>query len=68
MDCQPFISLSVLEELVKYENKRTNLISEFIPLESSGEIQGLQLATFLMSVCHVLIVVQDNFFDGNVMR
>lgn len=62
------MSLSVLEDLIKYENKRTNLVSEFIPLESSGEIQGLQLATFLMSVCHVLLVVQDYFFDSNIVR
>lgn len=62
------MSLSVLEDLIKYENKRTNLVSEFIPLESSGEIQGLQLVTFLMSVCHVLILVQDYFLDSNVVR
>lgn len=68
LDCQPFISLSVLEDLIKYENKRTNLVSEFISSESSGEIQSLQLATFLMSVCHVLVLVQDWFFDSNIVR
>ncbi|XP_023014695.2 nonsense-mediated mRNA decay factor SMG9 [Leptinotarsa decemlineata] len=68
LDCQPFASVSVLEELIKSESKRTNLVSEFIPLENSGEIQGLQLTAFLMSVCHVLILVQDWFFDSNVVR
>lgn len=68
LDCQPFMSVSVLDELVQSENKRSNIVSEFIPLENSGEIQGLQLTAFLMSVCHVLIVVQDYFFDSNVVR
>ncbi|XP_019866153.1 nonsense-mediated mRNA decay factor SMG9 isoform X2 [Aethina tumida] len=68
LDCQPFNSVAVLEDLIKHENKRTSLVSEFIPIENSGEIQGLQLAAFLMSVCHVLIVVQDWFFDCNVVR
>ncbi|XP_028131565.1 nonsense-mediated mRNA decay factor SMG9 isoform X2 [Diabrotica virgifera virgifera] len=68
LDCQPISSVSVLEELIKSETKRTNLVSEFIPLENSGEIQGLQLTTFLMSVCHVLILVQDWFLDSNVVR
>ncbi|CAG9860136.1 unnamed protein product [Phyllotreta striolata] len=68
LDCQPFASVSVLEELIKSETKRTSLVSEFIPLENSGEIQGLQLTAFLMSVCHVLLVVQDWFLDSNVLR
>lgn len=68
LDCQPFASVSVVEELIKSETKRTSLVSEFIPLENSGEIQGLQLTTFLMSVCHVLLVVQDWFLDSNVVR
>ncbi|KAJ8932350.1 hypothetical protein NQ314_014717 [Rhamnusium bicolor] len=66
-DCQPFMSVAVLDDLVQSENKRTNLVSEFIPLENSGEIQSLQLTAFLMSVCHVLLVVQDWFFDSNVV-
>ncbi|KAJ8919578.1 hypothetical protein NQ315_002200 [Exocentrus adspersus] len=68
LDCQPFMSISVLDDLIQSESKRTNLVSEFIPLENSGEIQGLQLVTFLMSVCHVLVLVQDWFFDSNIVR
>lgn len=68
LDCQPFLSVAVLDDLVESENKRTNLVSEFIPLENSGEIQGLQYTAFLMSVCHILLVVQDWFFDSNVVR
>lgn len=68
LDCQPFTSVSVLDDLIQSESKRTNLVSEFIPLENSGEIQSLQLTAFLMSVCHVLMVVQDWFFDSNIVR
>ncbi|XP_044255153.1 protein SMG9 [Tribolium madens] len=68
LDCQPFMSVAVLDDLVQSENKRSNIVSEFIPLENSGEIQGLQLTAFLMSICHVLIVVQDYFFDSNIVR
>lgn len=68
LDCQPFLSVAVLDDLIESESKRTNLVSEFIPLENSGEIQGLQYTAFLMSVCHILLVVQDWFFDSNVIR
>ncbi|XP_060530453.1 nonsense-mediated mRNA decay factor SMG9 isoform X2 [Cylas formicarius] len=68
LDCQPFLSLSLLDDLIDGDNKRTNLISEFIPLENSGEIQALQYTAFLMSICHILLVVQDWFFDSNVVR
>lgn len=68
LDCQPFNSISVLDELIQSENKRSNLVSEFLPLENSGEIYGLQLTAFLMSVCHVLLLVQDWFFDSNIVR
>lgn len=68
LDCQPFMSIAVLDELVQSENKRSNIVSEFTNLENSGEIQGLQLTSFLMSICHVLVVVQDYFFDSNIIR
>lgn len=68
LDCQPCLSVAVLDELIESENKRTNLVNDFIPLENSGEIQALQYTAFLMSVCHILLVVQDWFFDSNVVR
>ncbi|XP_030767195.1 protein SMG9 [Sitophilus oryzae] len=68
LDCQPILSVGTLDDLIESENKRTNLVSEFIPLENSGEIQGLQYTSFLMSVCHIIIVLQDWFFDSNVIR
>ncbi|CAG9762574.1 unnamed protein product [Ceutorhynchus assimilis] len=68
LDCQPFIAVSPLYDLINSENKRTNLVNDFIPLENSGEIQGLQYTAFLMSVCHILLLVQDWRFDCNVVR
>ncbi|KAK9879536.1 hypothetical protein WA026_006606 [Henosepilachna vigintioctopunctata] len=68
LDCQPITSMSIMDDLVENENKRSNLLSEFIPSENSGEIQALQITSFLMSVCHILIVVQDWFFDSNICR
>ncbi|ENN78069.1 hypothetical protein YQE_05463, partial [Dendroctonus ponderosae] len=68
LDCQPILSLAVLDRLIENENKRSSLVGDFVPVENSGEIQGLQLTGFLMSVCHVLLVVQDWFFDSNVIR
>ncbi|KAF5282212.1 hypothetical protein FQR65_LT02909 [Abscondita terminalis] len=68
LDCQPFTSVAVLDEFIRSETKVSNMVSEFLPLENSGEIQGLQMTAFLMSICHVLILVQDWFFDSNVVR
>ncbi|KAK4886344.1 hypothetical protein RN001_002615 [Aquatica leii] len=68
LDCQPFTSVAVLDEFIRSEAKVSNMVSEFLPLENSGEIQGLQMTAFLMSICHVLILVQDWFFDNNVLR
>lgn len=53
---------------MKNENKRSSVVSEFLPIENSGEIQSLQLTAFLMSVCHVLIFMQDWFLDSNAIR
>lgn len=68
LDCQPFSSLAIMDDLVENDNKRSNLLSEFIQSENSGEIQSLQMTSFLMSVCHIFIVVQDWFMDSNTCR
>ena len=31
-------------------------------------LQSLQIVTFLLTVCHVIVVVQDWFTDINIMR
>ncbi|XP_039294175.1 protein SMG9 isoform X1 [Nilaparvata lugens] len=35
---------------------------------NSAEVSSLQIAAFLLSVCHIVIVVQDWFFDPNLLR
>ncbi|XP_045472265.1 protein SMG9 [Harmonia axyridis] len=68
LDCQPFSSLAIMDDLVENDNKRSNSVSEIIQSENSGEIQALQITSFLMTVCHIFIVVQDWFFDSNTCR
>lgn len=70
LDCQPFLSPSILDELISSDDnhKRPSVVNDCLPMENNGEIHSLQLTAFLMSVCHVLIFVQDWFFDSNVVR
>lgn len=68
LDCQPFSSVAVLDEFIRSEAKVSSMVNDFLPLENSGEIQGLQMTAFLMSICHVLILTQDWFLDSNVIR
>ncbi|KAK5643551.1 hypothetical protein RI129_007396 [Pyrocoelia pectoralis] len=68
LDCQPFSSVAVLDEFIRSEAKVSSMVNDFLPLENSGEIQGLQMTAFLMSICHVLILAQDWFLDSNVIR
>lgn len=68
LDCQPFNEISLIDDLVENESKRSHLISESMPPENSGEIQSLQLTSFLLTISHVLIVVQDWGIDSNVCR
>lgn len=67
LDTQPMLSASVMDRLVQQENKKFGG-TEFASTENAMEIQSLQLAAFLLSVCHVVILVQDWFFDPNFLR
>lgn len=69
LDSQPFSSEAVLHDFLESDNsKMSNLGSEFMSSDVSCEIQSLQQTAFLMSVCHILILAQDWFFDSNVLR
>lgn len=68
LDCQPIISTAVLDEIVNSDLKRSTIAGEFLPIENCAEIQSLQFATFILSVCHVVLLVQDWFFDSNFVR
>jgi len=67
LDTQPMLSASVMDRLVQQENKKFTG-TDFASTENAMEIQSLQLAAFLLSVCHVVILVQDWFFDPNLVR
>jgi hypothetical protein len=56
IDTQPLFSASCLIELLK---KEPPLPPECVSYEHLHELQCLQLAVFIMSVCHVVLVVQD---------
>nr|CAD7202185.1 unnamed protein product [Timema douglasi] len=71
LDTQPMLSPSVMDRTMQQDGKKFTLTTasgEFTPTENTMEIQSLQIAAFLLSVCHVVILVQDWFFDPNIIR
>lgn len=67
LDSQPILSASNLDDMIQTGSSAT-AAGEIISTENSSEIQSLQLAAILLTVCHVVILVQDWFFDPNVIR
>lgn len=65
LDSQPVLSPSVLEFMIRNEKK---LPPEYTMAENCNEIQCLQQAAFLMTVCHVILVVEDWFTDMSLLR
>ncbi|XP_013388010.1 protein SMG9 [Lingula anatina] len=65
LDCQPLLSASILDHMVHTEKKYP---SEYSTTENCIEMQSLQLMTFMMTVCNVVLVVQDWFTDANLLR
>lgn len=72
LDTQPVMSLSVLDELVQNDRERRHGTGGGAPDLASGlplhHIQSLQLCAWLMSVCHVLLVLHDQAPDLNLIR
>jgi protein SMG9 len=66
LDVQPLLSAHVLERAVKSERK--HVAHEFKYYENLTELQSIELACFLMAVCHVVVLVEDWFMDANLMR
>ena len=65
LDTQPALSPSILDYLIRQERK---LPQEFTSAENFVEMQSLQIASFLMTVCHVILVSQDWFTDLTFLR
>ncbi|KAJ8887956.1 hypothetical protein PR048_007440 [Dryococelus australis] len=67
LDVQPVLSHAVMDRLAHHDSKKFSPL-DLTSVESSAELQSLQLAAFLLSVCHVVLLVQDWFFDPNILR
>ncbi|XP_053375253.1 nonsense-mediated mRNA decay factor SMG9-like [Mercenaria mercenaria] len=65
LDCQPLLSASVLDQLIHNEKK---IPPEYTTAENFAEIQSLQQVTLLLTVCNVVMVVQDWFTDLSVLH
>ncbi|VVC30337.1 P-loop containing nucleoside triphosphate hydrolase [Cinara cedri] len=65
LDCQPILSSSVAYSA---SQKRMGQSIDQSGLIIDNEIVSLQLTAFLMSVCHIVLVVQDWFFDSSIIK
>ncbi|XP_068780338.1 nonsense-mediated mRNA decay factor SMG9 [Struthio camelus] len=65
LDTQPILSPSVLDHLINNDRK---LPPEYSLPHTYVEMQSLQIAAFLFTVCHVVLVVQDWFTDLSLYR
>lgn len=83
LDTPPLLSPSLMEKLIYQEAKKPSFSSganqvfsggsqitcgDFSSTENALEITSLQTAAFLLSVCHVVLLVQDWFYDPNLLR
>jgi len=65
LDTQPLMSPSMLEQYLKYDRK---VPSEYSTAEICLEVQALRLISFLYTVCHSILVVQDHMMDLNLIN
>lgn len=68
LDTQPILSTSELEKNATFDVRKTTNDFGSSGSEMNLELQSLQFAAFLFSVCHVVIFVQDWFIDPNLVR
>lgn len=71
LDTQPILSPSVNVKLLQQQDATTGKKFQHsdYPVESTDvEIQSLQLITFLFSVCHIVLFVQDYWLDPDLLR
>lgn len=63
---KPLLSGSVLDRTINMDKK--HLSNDFKYYENFIEMQSIELACFVLSVCNVVIVLEDWFFDPNLFR
>ena len=84
VDTPPILSPSLMDKMIYQESKKNSAFAtgsnqafsggsqlsggDFSTSENALEIMSLQTAAFLLSVCHVVLLVQDWFYDPNVLR
>lgn len=84
LDSQPLLSASIMDRIILQnlfqEGKKFGTgpsagppggsggAPDFSSTENIVEVQSLQQAAFLLSVCHIVLLVQDWTFDPNVVR
>lgn len=65
LDSQPILSPALLEQCIYNDRK---LSGDFNGPAAGIEMQSLQIVSFLFSVCHVVIVLQDWFGDTRLFN
>ncbi|CAI8589429.1 unnamed protein product [Vicia faba] len=68
LDTQPVFSASVLTEMMRPDGSSTIsvLSRESLSAELAHELMGIQLAVFLASICHILLVVSEGVDDDSM--
>lgn len=65
LDCQPLFSASVLEHIITNE-RRFGLVD--YNSEDICDSINMELTMFMLSVCHIVIVVENWFTDPNIHK
>ena len=65
LDTEPLLSASMMDCLLRYERK---FPPEYTSLQNFMEMQSMQLLTFLLSVCNIVLVADDWFVDMSLLR
>ncbi|GFS12485.1 protein SMG9-like [Elysia marginata] len=65
LDTEPLLSASMMDCLLRYERK---IPPEYSSLQNFIEMQSMQLLTFLLSVCNIVLVADDWFVDMSLLR
>ena len=70
LDTQPILSPSSYIRLFQQQDSLGKKFqhSDYCVESNDVEIQSLQLITFLYSVCHIVLFVQDYWFDPDFIR
>ena len=65
LDMQPLMSPSVMDRLAQKEKKYS---FDYGSIQTTIEIQSLQMVALFLNICHVVLVVQDFILDPNIIR